>query len=56
MWVSEAAARAPREESPEPREIRSEELLDGAREVLIRHGEECYRLRLTRQDKLILTK
>lgn len=31
-------------------------LLNGGREVLIRHGEECYRLRHTRNDKLILTK
>ena len=31
-------------------------LLNGGREVLIRHGDECYRLRHTRNDKLILTK
>ena len=31
-------------------------LLRGAREVLIRHGGEVYRLRHTRNDKLILTK
>lgn len=31
-------------------------LLQGRREVLIRHGGECYRLRHTRNDKLILTK
>jgi hemin uptake protein HemP len=37
-------------------EIRSEFLLRGAREVLIRHGGEIYRLRHTRNDKLILTK
>jgi hemin uptake protein HemP len=30
-------------------------LLNGGREVLIRHGDECY-LRHTRNDKLILTK
>jgi hemin uptake protein HemP len=34
----------------------SEALLQGGREVLIRHGDECYRLRHTRNDKLILTK
>jgi hemin uptake protein HemP len=34
----------------------SARLLQGAREVLIRHGGECYRLRHTRNDKLILTK
>lgn len=37
-------------------EIRSEDLLHGTREVVIRHGCECYRLRHTRNDKLILTK
>ncbi|RNF85969.1 hemin uptake protein HemP [Montanilutibacter psychrotolerans] len=31
-------------------------LLRGTREVLIRHGGEVYRLRHTRNDKLILTK
>lgn len=31
-------------------------LLQGGREILIRHGAECYRLRHTRNDKLILTK
>jgi len=36
--------------------IDSGRLLDGQREVLIRHGNECYRLRHTRNDKLILTK
>ena len=39
-----------------PREIRSEELLRGAKELWIRHGEEIYRLRLTRSGKLILQK
>lgn len=34
----------------------SEELLHGLKEVLIQHGNELYRLRLTRQGKLILYK
>lgn len=34
----------------------SKALLRGTREVLIRHGGEVYRLRHTRNDKLILTK
>lgn len=34
----------------------SNALLRGTREVLIRHGGELYRLRHTRNDKLILTK
>lgn len=37
-------------------EFDSTRLLQGRREVLIRHGGECYRLRHTRNDKLILTK
>ncbi|MGH8075963.1 MAG: hemin uptake protein HemP [Lysobacter sp.] len=37
-------------------EIASDDLLRGTRELLIRHGGEIYRLRHTRNDKLILTK
>lgn len=36
--------------------IESDALLKGSREVLIHHGGEVYRLRHTRNDKLILTK
>ena len=36
--------------------IVSAELFGGERELLICHGEETYRLRLTFQNKLILTK
>ena len=39
-----------------PRIVRSEELLQGQRELWIEHGEEMYRLRLTRSGKLYLTK
>eukprot|EP01031_Cornospumella_fuschlensis_P004222 gene4222-5281_t len=38
-----------------PSTINSAALLAGAREVLIRHGDEAYRLRLTASNKLILT-
>ncbi|TWI06298.1 hemin uptake protein HemP [Luteimonas cucumeris] len=41
---------------PAAGEIDSDCLLQGQREILIRHGSECYRLRHTRNDKLILTK
>ncbi len=34
----------------------SKELFSGSREVIIAHGSESYRLRLTSQNKLILTK
>jgi hemin uptake protein HemP len=42
-----------------PRELKrlsSEELIGPAREMLIRHAGFDYRLRITRQGKLILTK
>lgn len=34
----------------------SRDLFAGAREITIAHGDETYRLRLTAQNKLILTK
>ncbi len=37
-------------------ELDSVQLLRGQRELRIRHGNEIYRLRHTRNDKLILTK
>lgn len=37
-------------------EIESVALMRGGREVLIRHGESTYRLRVTMSNKLILTK
>jgi len=39
-----------------PSVLESRALLGEAREVIIRHGSEIYRLKLTRHDKLILTK
>ena len=39
-----------------PRIVSSEELLAGRRELLIQHGAEQYRLRLTASNKLILVK
>ncbi|MCB1734754.1 MAG: hemin uptake protein HemP [Gammaproteobacteria bacterium] len=39
-----------------PRELNSNALFDGQRELHIRHGGEQYRLRITRSGKLILTK
>lgn len=39
-----------------PARFRSEDLLQGRREILIVHSQEVYRLRLTRNGKLILTK
>jgi hemin uptake protein HemP len=39
-----------------PAVVRTEELFGTRREVIIKHGQEEYRLRITRTDKLILTK
>ncbi len=50
------AGPAARPSPPRVRETTSLELLGGAEELLIRHHGAVYRLRLTRQDKLILTK
>ncbi|MGD9844425.1 MAG: hemin uptake protein HemP [Variibacter sp.] len=36
--------------------IESHDLFVGTREIIIGHGEDAYRLRLTAQNKLILTK
>jgi hemin uptake protein HemP len=36
--------------------IESRDLFVATKEILIRHGSETYRLRLTAQNKLILTK
>jgi len=36
--------------------IDSRDLFIATREIMIRHGEDVYRLRLTAQNKLILTK
>ncbi|MBU8537631.1 hemin uptake protein HemP [Falsiroseomonas tokyonensis] len=43
-------------DTPAPAMVPSTELLRGARELLIEHHGEIYRLRLTSNDKLILTK
>nr|WP_202844227.1 hemin uptake protein HemP [Luteimonas saliphila] len=43
----------PQAQAPEVDSLR---LLQGQRELRIRHGNEYYRLRHTRNDKLILTK
>jgi hemin uptake protein HemP len=45
-----------RDASKSTREVRLEDLLGGGRELIIRHGEELYRLRVTRNGRLLLTK
>ena len=47
----------PEERPAEPRRtVTSEQLLGGAREIAIRHEGQEYRLQVTRNGKLILTK
>ncbi len=48
----QAAAHADAASTP----ITSRELFDDRREIRILHGDTLYRLRITRNDKLILTK
>jgi hemin uptake protein HemP len=56
---NEVDSRAPEsdtKEASEPVTIRSEDLLRGASEVRIVHGNDVYRLRLTHNGRLILSK
>ena len=48
--------RVPDTSAGPPREIPSDQIFAGTHEVLIRHAGELYRLRLTRNGKLILHK
>ena len=60
MMMDETSAPSAAEPTPpddrRPQIVRSEELLQGMRELWIEHGDEMYRLRLTRAGKLYLTK
>ena len=47
---------APETPEEEPRVIDSRDILGDQVEIMIRHGEETYRLRVTRNGKLILFK
>lgn len=53
---SEQPAVPAKEEERRPLIVDSHDLLQGRRELWIEHGEEMYRLRLTRAGKLYLTK
>jgi hemin uptake protein HemP len=46
----------PRDPAMRASSIDSRQLLGGERELIIRHGDQEYRLRHTQNDKLILTK
>lgn len=56
MQETNEPGRAAGSERPPLRVVASEALFEGAREIIIRHGGEDYRLRLTRVGKLILNK
>jgi len=53
---SNAADGTPKSAPSDPQRIDSRRLLAGGRELVIDHAGQEYRLRLTRNDKLILTK
>ena len=53
---AKAADAPPRAIAVESHRIDSRDLFVGTREITIGHGSEIYRLRLTAQNKLILTK
>jgi hemin uptake protein HemP len=54
--MTAAAKPALRKEEAAPRTIGSRDLLGSARQLIIEHGNDRYRLLLTRSNKLILTK
>ncbi|BDU20318.1 hypothetical protein DYGSA30_17750 [Dyella sp. GSA-30] len=54
--LSNAASAATQAVTITAKKISSQLLLDGARELVIQHQGNEYHLRLTRNDKLILTK
>lgn len=61
LFISRTETLAPRSNGapvsvPVEDPLSSERLLNGRREILIRHGDRIYRLRHTSNDKLILTK
>jgi len=51
-----ARPRGERAQPSGPRRVRIEDLLGGGRELIIEHRNEEYRLRMTSNSKLILTK
>jgi len=57
MTMAEPPAKSlARLEPPGPGRVLSRDLLGNRREVIIQHGQEQYRLRLTSSNKLILIK
>jgi hemin uptake protein HemP len=54
--IGQSAAVARRQVPLADNRLSSNDLFVGTREITIAHGDELYRLRLTAQNKLILTK
>jgi hemin uptake protein HemP len=54
--TNEQPSKPPQPNAAMRREVYSDDLLRGEKEIWIRHGEEIYRLRLTKSGKLILQK
>ena len=55
-WIAPVHFAGPRKISVAGDRIDSRDLFIGTREIIIAHGGDVYRLRLTAQNKLILTK
>jgi hemin uptake protein HemP len=53
---AESASPSTRQTLRPPPQVDSQQLFEGQRELIIQHQGEAYRLRITRHDKLILTK
>ena len=51
-----AGEQTPVTRTSRPHVVRTEQLFGDRREIIIKHGDSEYRLRITRGDKLILTK
>lgn len=58
ILASAAGFNVPEEapQTPAVKQISSEDLFDGSREIVILHNGEAYRLRITARGRLILTK
>ena len=54
--TEQAKVRPAAPEGPKPRRLKVSELLEGAREAILEHSGQDYRLRITANGKLILTK
>ncbi len=54
--IEQDGKRKPEEPNPSVRVVDSSALLQGQRELVVRHADSRYRLRLTASNKLIMTK